>query len=542
MKTLRCIFSALMVALGAAHAQDADPPHVVIGERLFLETRFSQFFAANSSGNANATLAAGDPVMDTTVTTGTAQPGPFAGQGMNCRACHLVDEHNLALGNRTYNDFARRSPIPSRGDGHSVTARNSPPLVNSTFLRPDGLLLHFDGEFATGIQLAIGTLTGRNYGWLPAENAQAIAHIAHIIRDDDGTGDLAQSAGGRYRDVLKGGAAIPAEFRLPVGFRIDVNKASNTAVVTAVARLIDAYVRSLSFSQDAAGRFNGSPYDAFLAKNRLPRKPALTETPAAYAKRLFTAIGALTNVSWVTDADGPFALHNQDFVFGPQELAGLRIFFAGPGNKPATPLNVAFGGSGNCVTCHTPPTFTDFRFHNTGATQEEYDAIHGNGAFAALNIPSYAARRTNPNAFLPPSVKHPTATGIFAGVPDLAQVGRTDLGLWNIFANPDHPLSQARLLRTLTGGKPATNSALLPKTIGRFKTPGLRDLADSAPYLHTGGKDTIEDVLTFYMTFSVKARAGEVRNPDPALSGMALVPHDVAPLAAFLRSLNEDYE
>jgi cytochrome c peroxidase len=542
MKTLRCIFSTLLLALGAAHGQDADPPEVTIGERLFLETRFSQFFAANSAGNANATLAAGDPVMDNTVTTGTSQPGPFAGQSMNCRACHLVDEHNATLKNRTYNDFARRSPIPDRGDGHTVTLRNSPPLVNALLTRPDGLLLHFDGEFATGAQLAIGTLTGRNYGWLPTENAQAIAHIAHIIRDDDGTGDLAQGAGGRYRDVLKGGATIPAEFRLPVGFRIDVNKANNNAVVAAVGRLIDAYMRSLTFGQDAVQRFNASPYDVFLTKNRLPRKPALNETPAAYAKRLFTAVGALTTVSWVTNADGPFTIHNQDFTFGPEELAGLRIFFAGPGSKPATPLNVAFGGSGNCITCHAPPTFTDFRFHNTGATQEEYDTIHGNGTFAALTIPSYAARRTDPNAFLPASIKHPNATGIFASVPDLAHVGRTDLGLWNIFANPDHPLSQARLLRGLTGGKPGTNSALLPKTIGRFKTPGLRDLADSAPYLHTGGKDTIEDVLNFYLTFSAKARAGEVRNPDPALGGMALVPHDVAPLAAFLRALNEDYE
>jgi hypothetical protein len=73
--------------------EDADPPEVAIGERLFLETRFAQFFFANAKGNANAVLPAGDPVMDTTQTTGASLPGPFAGQSMNCRNCHFVDEH-----------------------------------------------------------------------------------------------------------------------------------------------------------------------------------------------------------------------------------------------------------------------------------------------------------------------------------------------------------------------------------------------------------------------------------------------------------------
>jgi hypothetical protein len=55
--------------------EDADPPQIAIGERLFLETRFAQFFFANSHGNANAVLAADDPVMDGTQTTGDPQHG-----------------------------------------------------------------------------------------------------------------------------------------------------------------------------------------------------------------------------------------------------------------------------------------------------------------------------------------------------------------------------------------------------------------------------------------------------------------------------------
>jgi cytochrome c peroxidase len=43
---------------------------------------------------------------------------------------------------------------------------------------------------------------------------------------------------------------------------------------------------------------------------------------------------------------------------------------------------------------------------------------------------------------------------------------------------------------------------LLPQTIAVFKTAGLRDLAQSTPYLHTGGKDTLDDVIRFYLNMA----------------------------------------
>src|SRR5687768_8006264 len=44
-----------------------DSAKVALGERLFLETRFSQFYFANSHGEANRILSLGDPVVTTTV-------------------------------------------------------------------------------------------------------------------------------------------------------------------------------------------------------------------------------------------------------------------------------------------------------------------------------------------------------------------------------------------------------------------------------------------------------------------------------------------
>ena len=531
-------------ASGAA-AEEADPPEVAIGERLFLETRFAQFFFANAGGDANAVLAVGDPVMDRTQTTQGSLPGSFAGTSMNCRSCHLVDEQKGVNrgGNRTYADFARRSPIPAREDGKRQTPRNSPPLVNASLPRP-GFLLHFDGEFASGVDLVKGTFTGRNFGWLPTERDRAVAHIAHIIRDDDGSGDLAQAFGGAYRVVLAGTSpTIPPELRLPPAFRIDVARASDAQILDAVAALVDAYVASLVFAQTDAGEFDGSPYDAFLRKNGLPRKPDPAESDLDYSRRLRRLVEGLARPQFVTRADGTLRLHSQAFVFSSRELRGLKIFLAEPETTPPSSDALRRGGIGNCLACHPAPSFTDFGVHNTGAAQAEYDGVHGLGAFMTLSVPDLATRRRSFDAYLPPTALHPTALRPFLETPAKGKPGRTDLGLWNVFANPDVPLPQDKIKTFLCAILPSCVPAdVLPRTIALFKTPGLRDLGHSAPFLHTGQADTVEDVLLQYVRFSALARAGSMRNSSPPLAAMALVQNDVAALAAFLKSLNEDYE
>ena len=75
-------------------------------------------------------------------------------------------------------------------------------------------MFHFDGEFASLRVLVRETLLGRNYGWLPTERKQAIAHIARVVRNDDGTGELAArvrrlvpARAGRHRRQDPRGAA-----------------------------------------------------------------------------------------------------------------------------------------------------------------------------------------------------------------------------------------------------------------------------------------------------------------------------------------------
>jgi hypothetical protein len=543
---------SLLLAVASCNAPSPepadDPPEVVVGERLFLETRFAQFFAVNGGDDVNRPLAAGDPVMDTLETTDGTRVGPFAGKSMNCRVCHLVDESPDpgTTGTRTYADFAVRSPIPDRGDGRTHTPRNSPPLVNASLARDGGFFLHFDGEFPTAEDLVVGTFTGRNFGWLATERTDAVAHVARVVRGDDGSDALARGCWGlSYTTVLKGTAPeIRATCRLPEDLRVDVTTASDDEVLRGVAGVVAAYMRALTYQQDAAGRYVGSPFDRFLILNGLPRQPDAGESAIDYARRLRAALAALPAPQLIDNPDVlSFEHHDQPFAFGADALAGLRVFLAEPAAAAVTTDEIAAGGVGNCIACHAPPRFTDFAFHNNGSAQDEYDGLHGAGAFAALAIPSFAERQAAPESFLPASGRYPTGTGTFLSPPSAEAPGRTDLGVWNVLGNDAVPGAQTALLTTLGAATGVSDLAqLLPLAIARFKTAGLRDLGQSAPYFHTGQAATLEDTARHYLTTSTAARAGMVRNGDSELARIAISADDVTSLAAFLRALNEDYD
>jgi cytochrome c peroxidase len=83
---------------------------------------------------------------------------------------------------------------------------------------------------------------------------------------------------------------------------------------------------------------------------------------------------------------------------------------------------------------------------------------------------------------------------------------------------------------------------VLPLTIGRFKTPTLRDLGHSEPYLHSGRMATIQKVVDFYRHVAILALAGKLRNGDPAIAGISIDDKDQAAIVAFLEALNEDYD
>ena len=72
---------------------------------------------------------------------------------------------------------------------------------------------------------------------------------------------------------------------------------------------------------------------------------------------------------------------------------------------------------------------------------------------------------------------------------------------------------------------------------GRFRTPSLRDVALTAPYMHDGSLATLGDVVTFF------ERGGLPNNYlDPRIQPFQLSPEERADLIAFLESLSSSYE
>ena len=71
--------------------------------------------------------------------------------------------------------------------------------------------------------------------------------------------------------------------------------------------------------------------------------------------------------------------------------------------------------------------------------------------------------------------------------------------------------------------------------LGQFRTPMLRELGYTAPYMHNGAFDTLEQVIDFY-----DAGGGESQNLDPLLRPLGLSGQDKRDLVVFLESLTGD--
>lgn len=80
-----------------------------------------------------------------------------------------------------------------------------------------------------------------------------------------------------------------------------------------------------------------------------------------------------------------------------------------------------------------------------------------------------------------------------------------------------------------------------------FRTPTLRNLKHTAPYMHHGGHAALDEVLLFYDRLMDQAaetlEGGDTTSLpplDPLLRKMNLLPEDAAPILTFLEALNSD--
>jgi cytochrome c peroxidase len=387
----------------------------------------------------------------------------------SCSSCHLFDEDPQGM--RAHTDFFARSWVPWRsGDPRREELRNSPTILDAA-LMPQ---LHFDGEFSSLEALVKGTLAGRPMGWLPGEQEQAFDRIHGIVVKDDG-------------ESTNEGVSYRAEFKRAYG--VDIQSLKRNELVDLVAKALSNYMRTLKTERP-------TPFDRFVQANGLDAGPARGEDPKLFASRFVDKVAALEDKHALKLPSG----------FDSAALEGMTTFFRANGTASV----------GNCVTCHTPPLFTDFSFHNMGISQSEYDQLNGDGSFARLEIPAAAQARR-------PSIQ-------FRETPSKQKPACADLGYWNFVDLKTSPLRRAG----------EADDSFLARMIATFKTPTLRNLTFSYPYMHTGGFSTIESALNELKRLSEMAREGQVRAGDEELAKIRISEADVALLGAFLKTLDEE--
>jgi cytochrome c peroxidase len=155
-----------------------------------------------------------------------------------------------------------------------------------------------------------------------------------------------------------------------------------------------------------------------------------------------------------------------------------------------------FAGKGRCIACHTVEAkhalFSDARFHNTGI--------------------GFARRRGS---------RDPAHRYVVQLAPGVFTELREDE-----LAGVSEPLQDDTGRHEVTG-KDGDRWA--------YRTPTLRNVGITGPYMHDGSLATLEDVIEYY-------QQGGINNPgkDALVQPLALTIEEKRNLAAFLRSLTSD--
>jgi len=480
-----------LVKSSTASVEEEDPAEVRLGERLFRETRFAQYFFAHNKG-VNLALEKSDAsIVDLPSSKGKFS-NPYQGS-INCASCHFVDENLESQGMRAYNDFAVRSLVPFRKeDQEKVTPRNSPQMVGS--VKKDAML-HYDGEFSSAQDLVVESWLGRNFGWLSIERKAAIEHMAKVIREDDGS--FAEDKVS-YRQIFEG----HQDYSSPKIPRVKLTELSSEQIVQLAADMVVAYMESLVFEKKSA-------FDQFLRVNSLPSEKKEGENAKDFHARL---LKALENKNLRFVEANKLEFHSHFSQFGERELEGMKIFLS--------------ENRGNCASCHHLPDFTDGSFHNTAVSQMEFDRVHGPGAFLKANF---------------------TDIDKLKSIPTKKDRKMADSGLHFVLHHPQFSDSWSKLVEplcaTLRGEieGDCNLDSLRKNSFARFKTPNVRDLGHSEPYFHDGSAENLEQAVAQYIGASNLHKMGRLREGAKELGKIQMTGKDVKPLTAFLRSLDEDY-
>ncbi|MCB9701779.1 MAG: hypothetical protein H6711_07805 [Myxococcales bacterium] len=214
------------------------------------------------------------------------------------------------------------------------------------------------------------------------------------------------------------------------------------------------------------------------------------------------------NDSWAMMADADKEIVNEAYAnFGKALAAYQRKLITGDsdfdryvaGDREAMSASAKRGlklfiGKAACDGCHKGPTFSDEKFHVTGVEQIG-DHV--------LGAPDYDPGR---NGAIP----------VYLGW-DFNTAGKY---------NDDPSINRT------------TGVAEDPALLGAFRTKGLRNVAMTGPYMHTGHLNTLREVVEFYNEGG--AASGFAGTKDPLMVPLNLTETEIDDIVAFLEALTGD--
>ncbi len=143
-----------------------------------------------------------------------------------------------------------------------------------------------------------------------------------------------------------------------------------------------------------------------------------------------------------------------------------------------------FAGKANCIACHNGPLASDQRLYNLGVPE--------NPVFTEDPLYQITLRWEN--------YQKGISEQVYRGAD-------RDLGLYYVTKNPED--------------------------MGKFRTPSLRELVWTGPYMHNGVFETLDEVVTFY-----DAGGGEADNKPAFLRPLGLTDAEMQDLVEFLKALS----
>ncbi|MBI4273713.1 MAG: cytochrome-c peroxidase [Rhizobiales bacterium] len=218
--------------------------------------------------------------------------------------------------------------------------------------------------------------------------------------------------------------------------------------------------------------------------------PSLMEMRLRFIPEYVAEFKKVFGTEWprITQAYQAIAAFERTIVSDAKKVPFDRYMM---GDKPALSADALrgfelFKGKAGCIQCHNGPLASDQRFYSLG-------------------VPENELFKTDPLYQITHRWEHYQKGITATGYKD----ADLDMGLYYQTKNP--------------------------KDIGKFRTPSLRELKYTAPYMHNGILYTLEEVVDFY-----NVGGGPGPNKSPLVKPLGLNDQEKKELVAFLNSLSMD--